>query len=819
MLLVDNQMESIDMYQYRLILAIACSRYNLAEEFEYLVMTPFDEIEKLYYSHNACEPEDSMKIFRFYLKDIRKIKNADEIIYSTYHDLFSMHVNEILPCLFETYHMDLKVHDMLQSEIKRKISDSSWQLLKGDVIQVLKDGIKLRTKFYGQGTNLFGIINSTLVFYHQREKRNIHSLLNRSGINKASEDEFNLSSLNVETLPMKKEVSINFSEVIKNIYILNTDLYLHRAGNTVPFYFYDVLSYYKSLYLQKIQEKIRNLFASVFKRKESTYVGISEPADERNTGISEKLRKHRMLLAELQPIVEFGLKPEEVNEYVKKIYIHVVKNHSGNASSLFTVKPTSKVGHYGTLTTFSKLSGHEKIKDVLEGMVALNHLMVYISAKRINIFDIPSEVFLKQEFLYRFNSLEEVIDLFKPVNEIFLREEEKEVERICNENHMPLNDNVIDVIKSTECEDFSIEAVEVIPYLGFVSDVKCGKKTSVSTKNKVIFNKFYSALVEMDKAKKIIEQIKLPLNFSSIKISPSFLDFALNMSFEDDILSSFNIDFLKKRGVVADLACVRDDSGYYKIPDKPFLHYCYNSKEVANALRSLHSQNIESPDTILEVYRVCSFVVSFWGILKLVYDDLRSFCNTFSSASDLTMGFFDAYGLTSRNLFICSLSSMTPNEAIKKITNMSGTNLFMTGRIGLNTIYAQLENMYSLFYTCFKKTFLLLEQLADTYYYNLASKIGGGYSLTGNESFLKGARRVILNENCMCTDEDFTKFAARCTRTVDGYLKYHGKLVTKLKKGKSMVLHEYGLWVGVQDDGSYFINQASGEDFLDGGLI
>ncbi len=818
MLLVDNQLGNIDMYQYRLILAIACSRYDLAEEFEYLVMTPFDEIEKLYITYNMCKPEDSMEIFRFYLKDFRKIKNADEIIYSTYRDLFSMHVNEILPCLFETYHMDLKVHDMLQNELKRKISDASWQLLKGDVIQVLKDGIKLRTKFYGKGTNLFGIINSTLAFYHRREKRNIHLLLNKTGINKAAEEEFNLSSLNIETIPTKKEVSINFSEVMKSIYILNTDLYLHRAGNTMPFYFYDVLSYYKSLYMQRMEEKIKSLFASVFKRKESTYVGISEPVDERNSGISEKLRKHRMLLAELQPIVEFGLKPEEVNEYVRKIYVHVVKNHSGNASSLFTIKPTSKVGHYGTLTTFSKLSGHEKIKDVLEGMVALNHLMVYISAKRINIFDIPSEVFLRQEFLYRFDSLEEVIDLFKPINEIFLREEDSNVEKLCNENRMPLNDNVIDVIKNTECEDFSLEAVDVIPYLGFVPNTKNGKKVSVSTKNKIIFNKFYSALVEMDKAKKCIEQIKLNLNFSSIKCSISFLDFALNMSFEYDILSSFNIDFLKKKGITADLACVREDTGYYKIPDKPFLHYCYNSKEVSAALSSLHSQSTDSYDAILEVYRVCSFAISFWRILKLGYDDLRSFCNTFSSASDLTMGFFDAYGFTSQNLFLCSIPSMTPNEAIKKITNMSGTNLFMTGRIGLNSIYTQLENMYNLFFACFKKSFLLLEQLADTYYYNLANKIGGGYSLTGNESFLKGARRVILDENCMYTGEHFTRFAARCTRTVDGYLKYHGKLVTKLKKGKSMVLHEYGLWVGMQDDGNYFIDQAM-DDFLDGGFV
>lgn len=210
MLLVDNQLGNIDMYQYRLILAIACSRYDLAEEFEYLVMTPFDEIEKLYITYNMCKPEDSMEIFRFYLKDFRKIKNADEIIYSTYRDLFSMHVNEILPCLFETYHMDLKVHDMLQNELKRKISDASWQLLKGDVIQVLKDGIKLRTKFYGKGTNLFGIINSTLAFYHRREKRNIHLLLNKTGINKAAEEEFNLSSLNIETIPTKKKFLLIF---------------------------------------------------------------------------------------------------------------------------------------------------------------------------------------------------------------------------------------------------------------------------------------------------------------------------------------------------------------------------------------------------------------------------------------------------------------------------------------------------------------------------------------------------------------------------------------------------------------------------------
>lgn len=819
MLLMDNQARSIDMYQYRLILAIACSRYDLAEEFEYLVMTPFDEIESLYDSYNKSRPEDSMEIFRFYLKDIRNIKNADEIIYSTYHDLFSMNVNEILPCLFETYHMDIKVHNMLQIEIKRKISDSDWQLLKGAVIQDLKDNIKLKTKFYGQGTNLFGIISSTLGFYHQREKRNIHALLNKTGINKAGEEEFNISSLNIEMLPMKKEISMNFPEVMKSIYVLNTDLYLHRAGNTVPFYFYDVLSYYKSLYLQKLQEKIGNLFSSVFKRRESSYVAISEPVDERNSGISEKLRKHRILLAELQPIVEFGLKPEEVNEYVRKIYIHVVKNHSGNASSLFTVKPTTKTGHYDTLTTFSKLSGHEKIKDVLEGMVALNHLMVYIAVKKINIFDIPSEAFLRKEFLYRFDTLEEVIDLFEPINEIFLRKEEKEIEKICNANYMPLNDDVINIIKNTDCDDFSIAAVEVIPYLGSLSDLKRGKKMSGSDKNRIIFNKFYSALVEMDKAKKCIEQIKLYLNFSSMQFSIPFLDFALNMSFEDDVLSSFNIDILKRQGIVAELACVRDDTGYYKIPDDSFLHYCYHSKEIANAISSLHSQDIESPDAILEVYRVCAFVVSFWGILKLTYDDLRSFCNTFSSASGLTMGFFDAYSFTSRNLFICSISSMTPNEAIKKITNMSGTNLFMTGRIGLNIIYIQLEKIYRLFYSYFRKTFLLLEQLADTYYYDFANKIGGGCSLTGNESFLQGARRVILNEKYMCTNEHFTSFSSRCTRTVDGYLKYHGKLVTKLKKGRTMVLHEYGLWVGMQEDGNYFIDQTSEEDFLDGGFM
>lgn len=33
-----------------------------------------------------------------------------------------------------------------------------------------------------------------------------------------------------------------------------------------------------------------------------------------------------------------------------------------------------------------------------------------------------------------------------------------------------------------------------------------------------------------------------------------------------------------------------------------------------------------------------------------------------------------------------------------------------------------------------------------------------------------------------------------------------------------MVLHEYGLWVGMQDDGNYFIDQAM-DDFLDGGFV
>lgn len=813
MLLVNNQFESIDMYQYKLILATACSRYSLEEEFEYLIMTSYDDLEKDYYIRKHNKPKSPMDVFEFYLKEVRNIAETDDIIHSTYVKLFTLNVNEILPNLFESQLMEQKILHMLKIEIKRYISDSDWQVLRGFVLDALEDSIKLNSRFYGKYSNLFGIIKTTIGFYHKKEKKNIHELLNKTGTGKLSENDLDISTLNIETLPVSNEVFIDFPEVIRSINVLNEDLFLHRTENLCPFYFYDLLTFYKRIYLEQIKTDIEKIFFERFKVRASSFVVVDEPIVLKNSGVAEKLRKHNLMLKELQPIVEFGLKPEDVNDYVRKIYIHVVNTYSGNASGLFTIKQAEKIGNYNTQTTFSKLSGHEKIKHVLEGLVALNHLFVYISAKKINLFDIASEVFMDKRYLYRFKTIDEVLNFLPTIKELMMREEDKIKAIVWDENKLPFNDDLINLIEGFGNDDFSIPAVSITPYLGSVTELNKSRKRNQIGRETVIYNGFYNALEKLKFSKRRLESISIPIQFGKTNIFVPFVPFALSIANEKDIITALNVDVFNQAGIKAEAACVRTDTGYYSTPKQSLEHYCYHSKAVVEALGSLYSQTTSEQNTVLELYRNCSFFSSMWKMLEEVCVDLERHCLDLSPFNGVKMGFFDAYRFTSEHLFVCTLHTLKTNEAVKKITNIMGTNLFITEKISLNTIYVQLERMYSFVLSIYKEAFLVLENLSDIYYFEFANKIGGGYSLTGSEAFLKGARQAIIGEGLISMSENFRNFGLGCSRTIDGYLKSNGKLVTKLKKGKLMVLHERGCWVGLLDDGHYFINAVADDEF------
>jgi hypothetical protein len=104
----------------------------------------------------------------------------------------------------------------------------------------------------------------------------------------------------------------------------------------------------------------------------------------------------------------------------------------------------------------------------------------------------------------------------------------------------------------------------------------------------------------------------------------------------------------------------------------------------------------------------------------------------------------------------------------------------------------------------------------DAYYTDFSNRLGGGYSLLGDESFFSEARKRVLKEHYVNTAAGFTNFARGCTRTMDGFLKRNGRLVYRIADGVTMFLNEVGLWVGKDNNGNWKDEPVKNNDFSGG---
>jgi len=817
LLLTSAMYNSVDDYYYKLILATLCSKAGLGEEFEKILSVGYLELEELYRASNQQEPSSFIDVFQHYLVKTRKLQNAEVLIHGSYNKLFSMSVHDIMPELLETSHMERKVFEILKRELLVKFSDSDWQSIKADVYSFLKQNIRLTDKFCGEASSFFGLVRTTIQFYIKGNKADIFSQINKSGMNVVDENEFSSSLLNIETLSVDEGYAIDFQATLKAISKLNDRLYSYMENNTTRIFIYDVLSYYKRPLLEYHYENLGRIFTSLFGGKVKSYLYVIEERSDL-PGAKIKIQNYDGLLWILDPIVRRGLNSKDVEAYVEKIYRHVVDTKSSSASSLFTikylpVKDKSASGLYGTATSFAKAVGHEAIREVLEGAMALHHLFAYLSSNNLNIFDLDSKIFMGQEFIHRFSTVEEAIDLFIYTHALMERSEDADTAKACEKNKLPLNDNVISSIGTVESLTTAIAFVDISGSMGDLSSSGCGRKERVKNETNSILLEFDEVVGEVDKSLRVLAELKAEVKISKTSLFVYTSRFIENLSKQMDMVSALDIDIFKRAGIKAELACIKNQTtGYFEVPQKSFEHYCAGNASVVLLSNSLRSQDLNDKDTILEVYRVCSFFVSMRGLFRAASDDLTKNILKFDTDKKIPMGIFDAYYFVSRHHLLCSIRSMDEIEAIKRVTKVMGTELFITNRVRTGEIYKQLVRMYRFFLSFFKTTLGRLEKMMDTYYVEFANKLGGGYSLAGDEAFFKGAREAVLLENYMSTGVNFSAFARRCTRTLDGFLKKDGELVSNVVDGNKMFLSERGVWVGMR--GGKYITEFAADNFF-----
>lgn len=811
LLLMNNCNESIDVYYYKLILATLCSKHDLGEAFEEIASQDWSILLERYQKAKG-EPKSFVEVLRYTLKEVLKVKIADEIINAAYDRLFSLSVPEILTDILNCYHMDRKLLYMLRSDLTKRtktnaftlVTEATWQQLKAHLLAEMRKGLKLESKFIGEGSSFFGMVKKTLGFYVKRNLKNIFDIVNQTGMYVVDENEFSMSMLSIQNLSSGSSYDVDFPAVLQSIYKLNSLIYTHSAENVEKYYYYDLLSHYRLPLLEEYHKSLSAIFARAFKTEDKNkFVMVYENKDLRNAGVKEKYQKYNELLGILDPVVKRGLSPGAVEKYVEQIYLHVLKTQKSSSSNLFTINDV-KDGIYNTSTAFSKMEGHEIIKDVLDGVMALHHLFMYISAHNINIFDLDSEVFMYEPYLYRFISVEEVVDFYMHTKSLISRPEDSSLVNDYEENQLPLNDDVVRSVGVDSVLGASLHYLNIFDRMGDLTASGRGRKERGKKQNH-IYARFVDALEDTILTRQSLEKMTAAVKFGNSEFSIPFLKYIKNIADQNDLVSALEIPAFQAKGVKARLACEKNiETGYWEVPQYPFSEYCMGNTQISGLVRSLHTQEESIPDSILEVYRTSAFFISMSQMFQLVEDSLYKIYRKFDIITDVPMGYFDAYAFVSNHLTICQLRSLDELQAISKITEIMRTELFITARTGSEQIILQLVRVYRMFLKKFEKVLLSLETITDMYYTDFSNRLGGGYSLVGDESFFEQARREALMERYAHTTPEFEIFASGCSKTMKGFLKKDGKLVTRVEKGIVMFLNEKGIWIGKANNSGHF---------------
>lgn len=345
----------------------------------------------------------------------------------------------------------------------------------------------------------------------------IYSIFNDKGTLVETEDGTllleNLASIDVKD----KKVTIDFSNIVKDIYEGSKDLFM-ISGEI----HYDLFTHYLSKELERLDKVIRNTMKQAFKIESLGPRVITNIKGFGNVPYRVKtLRKRVELLEVISLNVKNGLTLDS---------LQILYNRAVESDALITDANIGKLfEHKSTISTSEKLkkSNYKKFLDIVRGVVALNILVTYLHESGHKLYEDDFILFRDEAYYKRFQDIEDYLllkDITKDlIEESVIRDDKGNVMNIADNIPFMTNDECYDYLSKdskyefSSLKDFVKSSIEknTNPY---------NVKKSIQDLRQLCqtYNSFYVSMLDVYNT---LEQ-----KFPGVDLSdPQFFDFAMSV--------------------------------------------------------------------------------------------------------------------------------------------------------------------------------------------------------------------------------------------------------------------------------------------------
>lgn len=396
---------------------------------------------------NFKDSPNGMKSLQDFLIARVNEKTAMELIKRVNEYIYSM---DCIERIISDYANTKKVRRELKRKLDRENNNKNHTYDFEAILSDFKEKVLGPYSAYDFDSNgLFkSLIHSFNNFYCKDYSKFIYSVFNEKG-SLVSTEEGNLLLESLASIEIDdRKFTINFSEVIKNIYEASKDLF--NIGGEIN---YDLFTHYLNSELQNLDGSIKSLMHESFNIET---LGPRIITDIKGFGSVpyrvKTLRKRVELLELFQLNVRNGLDLDSLQSLFKRVVESDSLITDTNVGKLFEHKETVSVINAGDKVKKSK---YKKFLDILQGVVSLDTLVTYLHNIGKRLYEDDCVLFRDEAYYKRFNSLDDYL-LIKDVTKDLIEES-----NTLDENGNPINKyDKVPFMTNDECFDYLLRGVQ-----------------------------------------------------------------------------------------------------------------------------------------------------------------------------------------------------------------------------------------------------------------------------------------------------------------------------------------------------------------------
>jgi hypothetical protein len=387
--------------------------------------------------------------------------------------------------LFEDYLSLNYIKEKVYNPIIRK--EYNLKNAKYDINEVINEfserfSLYSKSKYdLNSSFNPIGFIRQSFVFFIQSRRQDLGKLINEKGLlTRGGDGEIGLEIMS-EMSVIETQATFDFKKDIKQIYESSKLLFSanSRTDGTV---YMDLVSNYKiykvTSKLDTLKDRIQNKFnptthtkqAERFLYENEFFIPIKVSRPESLYETEYRIGTYRIrneISIELYKQIDSILTPELIRNIYETIWIIDGGSRSSkNKGSLFSLKEGDKA-------IYDK-ENRNKFMVLLDGLVSLRNLISYCNSKKINIFDIPTDIFRTNIYIDRFISLDDCLECYD-ITSALIKGASQEYSR-----QLYSNDEIYESIKSKP--EFSFLSI---------SQVVKNQLNNIATVSTVDMSKFF----------------------------------------------------------------------------------------------------------------------------------------------------------------------------------------------------------------------------------------------------------------------------------------------------------------------------------------